>query len=125
MVQALILLFFILSFFLITNLYSRIPASFLFFIVVFITASYDIIRLTSMNPFMIFRIMAFTIGKNDFFLAAAMIAFIFFAPIGPDKKNYNLIGLALTSMLIASTKPNGFPLLAFIWAFILFYEITK
>lgn len=125
MVSAIILLFFILSFFLITNRYSRIPASFVFFIVVFITASYDIIRLTSLNPFMIFRIMAFTIGKNDFFLTAAMIAFIFFAPIGPDKKNYNLIGLALTSMLIAATKPNGFPLLAFIWVLVLVYEINR
>ncbi len=125
LVQALILLFFILSFFLITNRYSRIPASFVFFIVVFITASYDIIRLTSLNPFMIFRVMAFTIGKNDFFLAAAMIAFIFFAPVGPDKKNYNLIGLALTSMLIAATKPNGFPLLAFIWVLVLIHEITR
>ncbi len=125
LVHAVILVFFILSLFFITNRYSRIPASFLFFVVVFITASYDIIRLTSLNPFMIFRIMAFTIGKNDFFLASAMIAFIFFAPIGPDKKNYTLPALAITSMLIVCTKPNGLPLLVFGWMIVLFYEVKK
>lgn len=123
--HALSLVFFVLSLTFLACRYSRLPASYVFFLVVFVLASYDIIRLASLNPFMIFRVMAFTIGKNDFFLSAAMIAFLFFAPIGPDRSRFSLIGLSISSMLIACTKPNGFLLLLFVWLLVLIMEVRR
>ena len=123
--HALSLLFFVLSLTFLACRYSKLPVSYAFFLVVFVLASYDIIRLANLNPFMIFRVMAFTIGKNDFFLSAAMLAFLFFAPIGPDRSRYSLIGLSLTSMLVACTKPNGFLLLLFVWLFVLIMEVRR
>jgi hypothetical protein len=124
-VHAIILLFFIMTLFLLVNRYSNIPSPYIFFSVVAITASYDIIRFTSLNPFQIFRVLAFTIGKNDFFLASAMLALIYFAPIGPKHPAYDLFGLGLTSMIVCSTKPNGFLLCGFVWALALFLQIKE
>jgi len=124
-VHAVILLFLVLTLFLLVSRYSHIQSPYIFFAIVFIIASYDIIRFTSLNPFQIFRVLAFTIGKNDFFLAAAMLAVIYFAPIGPDHPKYNLFGLGLTSMLVCTTKPNGFLLIGYVWILTLVYQIKE
>jgi hypothetical protein len=42
------------------------------FFAVFLVASFDLIRSISSNPFQVLRVQAFAIGKNDFFLAAAV-----------------------------------------------------
>ena len=123
-IHALILLFFTLSLFLVVNRYSRIQSEYIFFLVVAIISSYDIIRFTNLNPFMIFRVLAYTIGKNDFFLAALMIAAIYFAPIGPDHRKFNLLGLGMTSALICCTKPNGVFFLGFVWILALIRQIA-
>ena len=124
-VHALITLFFTLSLFLLVNRYVRIPSESSLFLVIAIIASYDILRFTNLNPFMILRVLAFTIGKNDFFLSALIIAFIFFSPIGPDYPKFNFLGLGLLSSLICATKPNGFLLLAFVWLLVLSLQINQ
>jgi hypothetical protein len=118
-VHALILLFFTLVLYFLSARYSKLPTPVLFFLSVFIIASYDIIRLESLNPFVIFRVLAFTIGKNDFFLATAMLALILFSPVDPHQPAYEITGLALTSLLVITTKPNGFLLVAFVWLYAL------
>lgn len=124
LVHALILLFFTLGLTLLVLRYSRMPVEYAFFLVVALVASYDIVQ-SGLNPFGIFRILAFTIGKNDFFLAAAMMAFLFFSPMAPDFPKRNLAGLALSSALVACIKPNGLLLLGVLWAFVIVLEIGQ
>lgn len=124
LMHAIILLFFTLSLTFLLLRYTCLPKSFTFFIVVVLITSYDIVQ-TSLNPFGILRILAFTIGKNDFFLAAAMMSLLFFSPIGPDYPAHDLIGLGLSSALVASIKPNGLFLLLFVWALVLVQVIKQ
>ena len=124
-IHALIILFFTLSLFLLVSRYSRLQSEYVFFFVVAIIASYDIIRFVNLNPFQIFRVLAFTIGKNDFFLTALMMAFIYFSPVGPEFPKHNLLGMGLVSALICCTKPYGVLPLVFIWIYILVIQIRQ
>lgn len=125
--HALILLFFVLSLYLLVERFSLIPSAYNFFFVVFLVASYDLVRFIDSNPFSLFRILAFTIGKNDFFLAAAMMAFLLFSPVATGKKSniYSLWGLTIAGFLVLTTKPNGFLLLGFVWVIVLWLEIRS
>jgi hypothetical protein len=124
-VHAIILVFFTLAFFLLCCRYTRTPRGALFFGAVFLVASYDLVRSISSNPFQVLRVQAFVIGKNDFFLAAGVLALLVFSPVGPrwNAARYSLPGMALSSLLVAGTKPNGAPILVAVWLVALIREI--
>jgi hypothetical protein len=126
-VHALILVFFCNAFYLLCCRYTRIPRGALFFGAVFLVASYDLVRSISSNPFQVLRVQAFVIGKNDFFLAAGGLALLVFSPVGPrwNAALYSLPGMALTSLLVAATKPNGAPILVAVWLIALAHEIGE
>lgn len=118
-IHALILLFFILTLFFLTNRFSKLPAEYLLFLVIMITASFDLFPWFDSNPFSMLRILAFIIGKNDFILASLLLSFILFAPIGKSDQDFSMVGLSITGALVACTKPNGFLILAGIWIIVL------
>jgi hypothetical protein len=124
-IHALIVLFFTLSLFLLISRYTRLQSEYIFFITVAIIASYDIIRFVNLNPFQIFRVLAFTIGKNDFFLTALMMAFIYFSPVAPEFPKRNLWGMGVVSALVCCTKPYGVLPLIFIWMVVLVMQIQQ
>ena len=68
------------------------------------------------NPWFFLRFIVYTVGKNDLFLATALLSAIFFSPLGKKSDNqYDLIGLGVTSAIAISIKPNSALILLFIW----------
>lgn len=116
-VHALIAAFFVFSLFFMLLRYSKLPGGFLFFVSVVVFCSFDLIRMIESNPWWLLRLLAFSIGKNDLFLAAGLIAFLAFSPFGRtgDNNKFSIIGMSLANGLILSTKPNAIFIEAFVW----------
>lgn len=125
--HALIMAFFLLATFLLCRRFSRLPGGVIFFVVVFVFASYDLIRFIESNPFSWIRLAGFTIGKNDFLISSAIIALLAFSPLGPKDQahRFSLPGMALTGFLIAATKPNGLVILAVSLALVGFLGVKQ
>jgi len=118
-VHAVIALFLLLSVWLLANRYTRISSAVLFFLCNILLLS-GILKIDS-NIWWIFKYLVFTIGKNDLFLGACTLALLLFAPIGiPSNRHQMFIpGVAMTSMITLSTKPNGVIIVGFVWLVIL------
>jgi hypothetical protein len=123
--HALIILFFTLSLFLLSTRFSKLPRGLLFFIVSLVVCSYDIFRWLDSNPWWIFRVLAFTIGKNDLFLAASILCMLIFSPIGPRDSftKFNIFGMGLSSAIVLSIKPNGVLIVICVWSFLLIQQL--
>jgi len=123
--HALILLLFAVSFFFLAARFTRLPRGLLFFIIAAIICSYDIVRGFDSNPWWIFRILAFTIGKNDFYLSALILTFLVFSPLRNliSKKDYSLPGIAIIGALIIGTKPNGALIVGSVLLIIFAFEV--
>jgi hypothetical protein len=121
LIHALIALLFALSLFFLAARFSKIPRGLLFFGVAAVICSFDIVRGFDGNPWWVFRVLAFTIGKNDFFLAASILALLVFSPVGPRDswRVYSIEGMGAASALVLSTKPNGFPIVALVWLLVI------
>jgi len=78
------------------------------------------------NPWWIYYPLIFTVGKNDLFQGAAVLAALAYAPImasRDEKFNWNPIGFALASMIAFSIKPNSLIILP-LWL-LAFYQLWK
>ncbi len=118
-VHAVIALFFLLSLWLLANRYTKISSAVLFFLCNLLLLS-GILKIDS-NIWWIFKYLLFTIGKNDLFLGACILALLLFAPIGIPSNRCKMYipGVALISMIALSTKPNSLIVVGFVWIVIL------
>lgn len=124
--HALIVILFAFSIFILAARFTRLPRGVLFFAIAVIMCSFDIVRDFDSNPWWIFRILAFTIGKNDFHLATTILTMLAFSPFGLRGKGiqFSLSGMAVSSALVLSTKPNGALVVFFVWVIALYSEIS-
>jgi len=124
--HAVIVLLFAFSFFFLAARFTQLPRGVLFFAIAVIICSFDIVRDFDSNPWWIFRILAFTIGKNDFHLATVILTMLVFSPFGIRGKGiqYSLSGMAVSSAMVLSTKPNGVLVVLVVWLIALYSEIS-
>jgi hypothetical protein len=116
--HAMIVLLFILSAWILSMRYSKIPKGLsLFAILILILSGFSSVT----NPWFGLRGPVYTIGKNDLFLAAVTLAAIIFVPVGPKyKTRTDWIGLGISSGLSISIKPNSGLILIFLWIYALY-----
>ena len=115
--HALIALFLFLAIWLLGVRYTKISPGLLFFMtgVLLISGLFAI----SSNIWWIYKFLIFTIGKNDLFLGAAILALILFAPIG-NKDNYKYfdpLGMSVATAIAMSVKPNAVFIVVPIWLY--------
>lgn len=114
LLHALIGLYFFLCLWLLACRYSRLPSWLLFLASALLMAS-GFLPFES-NPWWILRYLLQTIGKNDLFLAAAMLSLALHAPLGTanNQAYSHPFGLAYSAMLTLSIKANGALLVLFL-----------
>ena len=104
--------------------YSKLPPGIILLGTIFLILSGF---LPVFNPWYFLHYVPYTIGKNDLFLAAAVISAVVFVPLqkGEGKKT-DWIGLGIASGLAVSIKPNCAPIIVFLWIYALFFtDIEK
>jgi hypothetical protein len=124
-IQALQAVYLLLVFWLLIRRYSILSGGIAFILAnIFLISGLVTIKY---NFWSFYRFMIYTVGMNDLFLTASVLAVIFFAPIGPNsnKGMLNLPGMAVNTMLAVSTKPNAILVLLPVWAWTLFYLWTQ
>ncbi|MBT3239928.1 MAG: hypothetical protein HON98_04485 [Chloroflexi bacterium] len=116
-VHGLITLFLFLSIWLLGKRYTKISGAILFWGIAFVFVSGKLISYG--NPWVIFTSLIYTIGKNDLFLGAVILAFLLHSPIGRKKSDnpFLLEGMAILTMIGISIKPNIIYVIAPIWAY--------
>jgi len=75
------------------------------------------------NPWWIYEPLLFTVGKNDLFQGAAVLAVLVYAPVlaaRDEKSRWNPVGFALASMVAFSIKPNSLIILP-LWLLAFYY----
>jgi len=75
------------------------------------------------NPWWIYEPLLFTVGKNDLFEGAAVLAVLAFAPLltaRDEKFTWNPVGFAMASMVAFSIKPNSLIILP-LWLLAFYY----
>ena len=79
------------------------------------------------NPWWIYYPLLFTVGKNDLFQGAAVLAVLAYAPLAGTRDEqrpaWNPLGFALASMIAFSIKPNSLIILP-LWL-LAFYQLWK
>lgn len=118
-VHGLVNLYFFLSLWLLARRYTRLPGGLLFFVTSLLLLSGSLP--VSSNLWWIFHPLLYTIGKNDLFLGAALLAALLFAPVGPKENQLQMhpAGLSLASMIALSIKPNALYVICFLWLLVL------
>jgi hypothetical protein len=119
LVHGLINLTLVLSLWLLARRYTQLPGGLLFFLTNLLVLS-GMIPVES-NLWWVFHPLLYTIGKNDLFLGAALLAALLHAPVG-RKSNQDLFhpaGLAISSMIALSIKPNALYVISFLWLLVL------
>lgn len=122
--HAIITLYLFFTLWFLARRYTRINPGALFFLTALLLISG---RITfSLNPWAAFSKGIFTIGKNDLFLGAAILASILHAPIDhrEDRPKFHLYGFALNGMIALSIKPNSALVVALV-GIVIAYEIWR
>ncbi len=119
LVHGLINLTLVLSLWLLARRYTKLPGGFLFFLTNLLVLS-GMLPVES-NLWWVFHPLLYTIGKNDLFLGAALLAALLHAPVGrkANQTQFHPAGLAITSMIALSIKPNALYVVAFLWLLVL------
>ena len=119
LVHGLINLTLVLSLWLLARRYTKLPGGLLFFLTNLLVLS-GMLPVES-NLWWVFHPLLYTIGKNDLFLGAALLAALLHAPLGRKANQAQLhpAGLAITSMIALSVKPNALYVVAFLWLLVL------
>jgi hypothetical protein len=116
--HAIINVFFILSFWLLARRVTKINSSTLLFIVTLLILSNYFFQI--FNLWQVFQPEVTTVGKNDLFLAASLLAVIYLFPhpriIQSSDRIYSQIGIV--GMISLSIKPNAIFILAPLWIFL-------
>ncbi len=121
--HALIALFFLLAFWLVIRRFTNLPHGMIVFVVVLLMVSRLYLPQNDNNIWWIIWTQVILIGKNDLLLGATLLAIVLFIPwkIEDAQKNACLPGLAISSMLALSVKPNAALLVLFSWSLALFF----
>ncbi len=99
--------------------YSKLPPGIILLGIIFLILSGF---LPVFNPWYFLHYVPYTIGKNDLFLAAAVISAMVFVPLQKkEMKETDWIGLGISSGLAVSIKPNCVPIILFLWIYGLFF----
>ncbi|MDD5369379.1 MAG: hypothetical protein PHQ40_09850 [Anaerolineaceae bacterium] len=114
--HALTCLYLLFAFWMLLRRYTSLSTGVALFASSFVMMSGFFTQIDS-NLWWIIKYLVYTIGKNDLFLGAALLAAVLHAPIGPghNQKEYSVTGLAVTSMIAISIKPNALPVIAGLW----------
>jgi hypothetical protein len=120
-VHLLLALFLIASLWLLAQRYTRLPVGMLLLGIVLILLSGFLEK--DLNPWWVYYPLIFTVGKNDLFQGAAVLAALAYAPIAAtrdEKPAWNRVGFALASMIAFSIKPNSLIILP-LWLLAFYY----
>ena len=119
LVHGLINLTLVLSLWLLARRYTQLPGGFLFFLTNLLVLS-GMLPVES-NLWWVFHPLLYTVGKNDLFLGAALLAALLHAPVGrkANQAQFHPAGLAITSMIALSIKPNALYGIGFLWLLVL------
>lgn len=119
-VHALIAFYLFMAVWLLTCRYTRLNPALLYFLTAAMLLS-GVLPLKS-NIWWILKYLIYTIGKNDVFVGAALLGCILTAPVYVHQiaqknagQTYDLLGMAVQTMIALSIKPNTFPVLVFLW----------
>ncbi len=121
--HALIAIYFFLVLWLLIKRSTALPHGIIIFIVALIIVSRLYLPKNDNNIWWIIWTQVILIGKNDLLLGASLLSIILFMPLSGEKQRYHLPGLAVSSMLSLSIKPNAALLILFVWGVTLFYLI--
>lgn len=115
-------LYFIFAFCFLLRRFTSLPGGITFYFVATL-ATAGVFLWVSRTSWFIYRYLVYTIGKNDLFLAACLLAVILHAPIGPreNQRAWFPLGMAFATFLAAATKPNGLLVSAPLWLIALPY----
>lgn len=103
--------------------YTELPAGFTLAGAVFLGLS-GLLKIP--NPWYFLKFILYTVGKNDLFMAASVMAAVVFVPLSRDQdSSTDWVGLALGSGLAISIKPNCVPILVFLWLYALSNAIIR
>jgi hypothetical protein len=119
-VHALISLFLFLGMGLLIFQRTKLPQALIFLLIAILFLGYQLARNFDSNIFWIFWPQVTLIGKNDVFLAAALLAVILHLPTSRQGPFFPF-GLALASMLAISIKPNSALVVVFAWSALLYF----
>lgn len=117
-------LFLIASLWLLAKRYTGLPSGLLLLASVLVLL-YGFLNKDN-NPWWIYQPLLLTVGKNDLFQGAAVLAALAFAPLAAareEKFSWNPLGFALASMVAFSIKPNSLIILP-LWL-LAFYSLWK
>jgi hypothetical protein len=113
--HSIIVLLFLINIWLLGIKYTNVPGGIILLLGIFLILSGF---LPVFNPWFSLRFDVFTVGKNDLFLAAALLSAMIFSPLGKKSGNqYDIIGLGISSAIALSIKPNSVLILIFLWVF--------
>ncbi len=114
--HALIALYFFLAWWLVMARFTRLPHGMVIFVVAILTLSRLYLPQNDHNIWWILWTQVILIGKNDLLLGALLLSIALFIPTGDEKgEAAYLPGLAVSSMLALSVKPNAALLVVFAW----------
>jgi hypothetical protein len=119
--HALIAVYFLLVFWLLMRRFTNLPHGMIIFIVALLTVSRLYLPQNDNNIWWIIWTQVILIGKNDLLLGASLLSIILFMPLTCTKQHPYLPGLAVSSMLALSIKPNAALLVLFAWGVALFF----
>lgn len=117
-------LFLIASIWLLAKRYTNLPSGLLLLGILVVLLSGFINK--DNNPWWVYYPLIFTVGKNDLFQGAAVLAVLAYAPLAglrDEKPSWNPVGFALASMIALSIKPNSLIILP-LWL-LAFYQLWK
>ena len=117
-------LFLIASLWLLAKRYTGLPSGLLLLAAV-IVLLYGFLNKDN-NPWWIYQPLLLTVGKNDLFQGAAVLAALSFAPLTASREEkfaWNPLGFAMASMVAFSIKPNSLIILP-LWL-LAFYVLWK
>jgi hypothetical protein len=124
-VHFLLALFLIAALWLLARRYTRLPAGLLLLGILAVLLSGFLDK--DNNPWWVYYPLIFTVGKNDLFQGAAVLAVLAFAPFVAARDNeepaWHPASFALASMLALSIKPNSLIILP-LWL-LAFYRLWK
>lgn len=123
--HALIALYFFLAWWLVMARFTRLPHGMVIFVVAILTLSRLYLPGNDHNIWWILWTQVILIGKNDLLLGALLLSIALFTPTGDEKgEAAYLPGLAVSSMLALSVKPNAALLVVFAWG-LAFYFLAR
>ncbi len=118
--HALIAIFAFLAIFFLLAQRTKLPREFLLLAVSLMFIGYKLAPTFDSNLWAVFWPQVSLIGKNDLFLAAALIAVLLHTPTSKEGPFFPF-GLAVSSMIALSIKPNSGLVVLFAWLAMLFF----